>query len=1184
MKKYIFFIIIIFFTSKSYSSHFVGGEITWECISDPTNVDFGKYIFQLKVYRDCTGIDFSSASAGGSETLTVHDNALIPNIACFWDNTVDISATGVSGGAQGSLQFCYDCSNYATAPAGSQTGKVIHQITYRSLPTDLGGNGSIPPVTGWHFTWGSAARNAADNMTSAGSWLLRAIMYPYTKNTTIVPYVYEDAFPCFDSSPIFKEEAKTVLCLDVPFSYSHLAFDPDFDSLSYNWAYPLQGSSFSYNTATPLSDTMSYQTAVYPFSVNNQLPSTPAGPLNLNNNTGEISFIATGLQGVFLTCVKVTTVKCFQVISEVFREVQVVLTDCAGFSSNTPPTFSAPVGTQTWYSYINSAGLPSYYTTVMAGELVEFDVTANDIDMQNLSLEIEGAQIDLALALSNPANFNILSSNPGDITGRFSWQSNCDHLREDSCAGFPNQEFNFNLKAYDDFCPANGTTIANLTINLIPPTPDFRCTEVDSLGNVDLHWYYPTSLINADISYDIYHSKNLNNSYTKIGSVVFPDSTYSHQGSDAHLSSSYYYIVAKGVCINSLTNDVDSISDTLRTIFLDAKAINSVPIVASLDWNHMRENFDIATQALYQYNVFSTDTLYSLFYSYDDISGFNIFSQYSDTLTQKRSDFCSYDPEFYIQISDSRGCKSSSNIVSVHLGDDEDPDNPLITDVSVNSNGQSVISWQPTLGAEKHAIYLYSSIDGWLSIDTVENIFSYTYLNSNAIEQSELFSIRALDSCDNESLASYDFNGEHNSIFLEMDLAECSYSAQLNWNEYINWENGTSHYLVIVKETDLAGNVYNNEYRVVDNNFNLLNITDSHEYIINVNAYNFDSTYFAVSNVITFVPNLPKKPNFNYIDYVSINHVNGSVDLSCLIDNQAVISRYDIMRSITGENNYTNIAQIPFIANAASILYNDLEAATSANSYQYLVYPIDTCGERIYVPSYNSISFANDTSYAQTILVETNINIDYTNGIGDIPYTNGESVNDQYTNTITFNEYDKWLGEVASYRLFRSLDGGYTFSPIPLYEWDRISNPYEPLAYIDVVTKFGKDNGRMCYYVQALEGYNNPYGSSTVGSLSNVSCIAQTPLTFIPTVFTPNGDEHNEIFQPVSFFVDELGYSFSIYSRQGSLLFTTNSPSKGWDGTYKGNIVPNGEYVYHLQYINGVGEYTEQINTITLIR
>ena len=121
----------------------------------------------------------------------------------------------------------------------------------------------------------------------------------------------------------------------------------------------------------------------------------------------------------------------------------------------------------------------------------------------------------------------------------------------------------------------------------------------------------------------------------RLSTVDFPDSTFNHQGSDAHLSSSFYYLVAKGVCINSLVNDVDSISDTLRTIYLDAKAINSVPIVASLDWNHMRENFDIATQALYQYNVFSTDTLYSLFYKYDDITGYNLFSKYSDTLTQK---------------------------------------------------------------------------------------------------------------------------------------------------------------------------------------------------------------------------------------------------------------------------------------------------------------------------------------------------------------------------------------------------------------------------------------------------------------------------------------------------------------------------------------------------------------------
>ena len=73
------------------------------------------------------------------------------------------------------------------------------------------------------------------------------------------------------------------------------------------------------------------------------------------------------------------------------------------------------------------------------------------------------------------------------------------------------------------------------------------------------------------------------------------------------VSSSFYYLVAKGVCVNALVNNVDSISDTLKTIFLDATAMNSVPIVANLIWNPLRKNNDPATQILYQYNLPSTN-------------------------------------------------------------------------------------------------------------------------------------------------------------------------------------------------------------------------------------------------------------------------------------------------------------------------------------------------------------------------------------------------------------------------------------------------------------------------------------------------------------------------------------------------------------------------------------------------
>ena len=47
----------------------MGGEITWECIKDPTSPDYGRYIFEMKVYRDCSGITFSQIS----QTLTHHN-------------------------------------------------------------------------------------------------------------------------------------------------------------------------------------------------------------------------------------------------------------------------------------------------------------------------------------------------------------------------------------------------------------------------------------------------------------------------------------------------------------------------------------------------------------------------------------------------------------------------------------------------------------------------------------------------------------------------------------------------------------------------------------------------------------------------------------------------------------------------------------------------------------------------------------------------------------------------------------------------------------------------------------------------------------------------------------------------------------------------------------------------------
>ena len=155
---------------------------------------------------------------------------------------------------------------------------------------------------------------------------------------------------------------------------------------------------------------------------------------------------------------------------------------------------------------------------------------------------------------------------------------------------------------------------------------------------------------------------------------------------------------------------------------------------------------------------------------------------------------------------------------------------------------------------------------------------------------------------------------------------------------------------------------------------------------------------------------------------------------------------------------------------------------------------------------------------------------------------------------------------------------------MPLYVFDRVNYPDEELKYIDIVTEFGSGNGRFCYYIKAIEGNSNSYGSALEGSFSNISCVSQTPILFVPSSFTPNGDEHNEIFKPITNFVSEIGYEFSIYNGSGIIIFTTYNPLKGWDGTYLGQFVQNDNYVYHISYLNGVGDLTEKVQIFTLIR
>lgn len=72
---------------------------------------------------------------------------------------------------------------------------------------------------------------------------------------------------------------------------------------------------------------------------------------------------------------------------------------------------------------------------------------------------------------------------------------------------------------------------------------------------------------------------------------------------------------------------------------------------------------------------------------------------------------------------------------------------------------------------------------------------------------------------------------------------------------------------------------------------------------------------------------------------------------------------------------------------------------------------------------------------------------------------------------------------------------------------------------------------------------------------------------YIPNTFTPDGDEFNNIFNAV-IYLEVSSWSFKVFDRWGELLFESNDPEFGWDGTYGGKLVQDDTYTYILKYIS----------------
>ncbi|MFT5779364.1 MAG: gliding motility-associated-like protein [Crocinitomicaceae bacterium] len=96
--------------------------------------------------------------------------------------------------------------------------------------------------------------------------------------------------------------------------------------------------------------------------------------------------------------------------------------------------------------------------------------------------------------------------------------------------------------------------------------------------------------------------------------------------------------------------------------------------------------------------------------------------------------------------------------------------------------------------------------------------------------------------------------------------------------------------------------------------------------------------------------------------------------------------------------------------------------------------------------------------------------------------------------------------------------------------------------------------------------------------------IRQDLLVFAPNSFTPNDDEHNQVWKAEFQGIDIYAFELLIFNRWGEIIWQSNDPSVGWDGTYNGKFVKGGTYTWRAKvkdlYTDEKKEFNGAINLL----
>lgn len=87
-------------------------------------------------------------------------------------------------------------------------------------------------------------------------------------------------------------------------------------------------------------------------------------------------------------------------------------------------------------------------------------------------------------------------------------------------------------------------------------------------------------------------------------------------------------------------------------------------------------------------------------------------------------------------------------------------------------------------------------------------------------------------------------------------------------------------------------------------------------------------------------------------------------------------------------------------------------------------------------------------------------------------------------------------------------------------------------------------------------------------SICKIVTVTEELIFYVPNIFTPDGDEFNEIWSPVfTSGYDIYDFHLTIFNRWGEVIWESYNSSVGWNGHYgDGGLVPDGVYIWQVEF------------------